>query len=430
MSKTPTTLLRLYLPANWPSKQTSCEWQLLNTHGALLQSGASEPRHWPAADCCELILTAAQCLLTSVGLPKTARARTAEVIGYALEEQLLGDAANEHFVVGHPLDQRNASDSGVVSTPVWVIARQRLQTLLDTLRTLGHTPQRLVSELQLLPLSGSNHWSLCLKPDGGFLRTGSETGCGCSFDLPGGTADALREPPAELRLALSAARKTGTLPSAISVYSAPGSKLEATQLADWQASLGLPVQLAGEYRWRDYAAQIASARNLLTGEFTPARAPGEGWSSLRPALWLGALALLIYSLFSFGEWAWLSHEKNQLRQQMTVQFRSSFPQAQTIIDPPLQMQRLHDQLLRERGQPGADDFLSLLAAASAALPNPSQLKLISYAEGRLELSLILADANTLQQLRNNLQQRGLTADIRNTQATNSGIEATLILRNN
>lgn len=427
MSKPPVTSLRLYLPATWPSRQTSCEWLLLNASGARLQSGHSEPRHWPAADRCELVLTAEQCLLATVSLPKTARARTAEIIGYALEEQLLGDVANEHFVVGGPAGHAAAAHDpdATTGTAVWVIARSRLQALLATLRALGYEPQRLISELQLPPASAN--WTLCLKPRRGFLRTASEAGC--SFDLPADSPDGLREPPAELRLAVSAARKAGTLPAAIDLLLAPESRssFDTAQAQSWQAALGLPLHLAGEYDWRDHPGH--DARNLLTGEFSPPRTAGEGWDALRPALFLAGLALLIHSLFSFGEWAWLHHEKNRLQQQMTAQFRSSFPQAQTIVDPPLQMQRLHDQLRRERGQPGSDDFLSLLAAASASLPNPSQLRLITYAAGRLELTLRLADTRAIEQLRDSLMRRGLDAVIRDTRPASgdAGVEAVLTL---
>lgn len=429
MSKPPATTLRLYLPAGWPGRQTRCEWLLLNAGGARLQSGNGEPRHWPAADRCELVLTAEQCLLAAVSLPRTARARTAEVIGYALEEQLLGDAANEHFVVGSPAGHAAATEGTTIGTPVWAIARSRLQALLTTLRALGYEPQRLISELQLLP--ASTNWTLCLKPQAGFLRTAGEAGC--SFDLAGGpeAPDTLHEPPAELHLAVAAARKAGTLPAAIEIHLAPGLSIDAARLQAWQAALGLPLHPAGEYDWRNQPGH--DARNLLTGEFAPPRATGEGWGTLRPALWLGGLALLVYSLFSFGEWAWLDREEARLRQQMTAQFRSSFPQAQTIVDPPLQMQRLYDQLRREHGQPGADDFLSLLAAASDSLPNPAQLRLITYATGRLELTLTLADAGAVEHLRDSLTRRGFDVVIRDTHPASGGaasaaIEAVLALR--
>ncbi|MBV2234660.1 MAG: hypothetical protein KUL75_03850 [Sterolibacterium sp.] len=430
MNKTSATLLRLYLPASWPGQQTACEWQLLNASGVQLQAGNSEPRHWPAASHCEVLLTAEQCLLTSLDLPKAARARTPEIIGYALEEQLLGDVASEHFVLGNPLPAspaRPVTDTATVAnTAVWVISRSRLQTLLATLRALGHVPQRLISELQLLPMSHPDHWALCLKPGRGFLRTANEAGC--NLDLADDASGKRLALPAELQLMLAAARKAGTQPAAIEIFTAPDLNLDATQIEDWQERLGLPLRLAGAYRWHNLPAQ--TARNLLTGDFSPPRKTGEGWDVLRPAALLGGLCLLIYSLFSLTEWAWLNHEKNRLQQQMTAQFRSSFPQAQTIVDPPLQMQRLHDQLLRERGQSGAGDFLSLLATASSALPDSSQLRLIAYAANRLELTLTLADNQQLEQLRENLTRRGLDVVIRDSRPASNGhaSEALLILR--
>ena len=490
MSKTAATLLRLYLPASWPSQQTRCEWQLLDTHGHSLQSGHSEPRHWPQAQQCEVVLSADQCLLISLKLPKAARARSAEVIGYALEEQLLGDVANEHFVLGKSTaaadskadknNEGNESRESRAEVPVWVISKNRLQALLSTLQALGHAPRRMISELQLLPIlppsssstpawtrsepgspdsnspAAAEHapacWLLCLKQGRGFLRMAAEAGC--SLDL---LAENLTEPPLELQLALAAARRHNRQPSQIQIHLAPElkDKLNSAHLQQWQQHptlAGVQLQLAGEYDWRklfaqadhkpprrttafrlfDQKQQASSLCNLLTGEFAPARQTGAGWLALRPALWLAALALLIHAAFSFTQWAWLHQEKTQLRQQMIAQFRSSFPQAQTIVDPALQMQRLHDQLRRERGQPAADDFLTLLADASAALPELShdtnQLNQLAYNNSRLELILTLADQALLQQVHNNLLRRGLQTTIRSTRPSSNGrIEAVFLL---
>ncbi|MBP9713760.1 MAG: hypothetical protein KBD60_08740 [Sterolibacterium sp.] len=397
------TLLRLYLPADWPTQQTACDWELVSTSGARLQRGHSEPRHWPTAARCEIILSAEQCLPLSANLPKGARTRMAEVIGYALEERLLGDIDSEHFTIGD--ETRDGQ------TPVWVISRARLHSLLAALRPFNRSPQRLLSELQLIPVNPG--WSVCLKPQGGFVRTAAEAGF--SFDLPGGDAAELPlEPPLELQLASTAAQQP---PTRIDVYTATGVTFNATQASAWQTRLGIPVQHAGEYLWREAPSQ--TARNLLTGDFTPPRARGEGWSSLKPTAWLAAFGLTLYSVFSFAEWAHLEHQKTQMRQQMTERFRATFPQAQTIVDPALQMQRLHDQLRRERGQLGAGDFLPLLAAATETAALPGTLRHLDFEDGRLDMTLRLADASAVERLRDTLTRRGLGVTVRAPSPTSS-----------
>jgi general secretion pathway protein L len=405
----PQSLLRLYLRANWPSQQTACEWALIGANGAPLQRGNSEPRHWPAATRCELILSADQCLPLNAHLPKAARARNAEVVGYALEEQLLGDIDAEHFTVGETNNEGQ--------TAIWVIGRTRLHTLLAVLRPLQRAPQRLISELQLLPMP-DNGWSVCLKAHGGFTRTATEAGF--SFDRPPPAPPGdTRQAPLELQLALQAAGSSQTRPARLDIHTEPGVSFDTAQARAWQEQLGIPVRHVGDFLWHD--APGLAARNLLSGDFAPPRARGEGWSRLRPAALIAALGLTLYSLFSFGEWARLEHQKTQIRQQMTERFRAAFPQAQTIVDPALQMQRLYDQLRRERGQLGSSDFLPLLAAVTENTAEPGTLRQIAFDDGRLELTLRLPDARAAERLRDTLTRRGLGVTLRDSHPANSGV---------
>ena len=413
-------VLRLFITRDWPGRDSACEWTLVTAQGAPLQLGRSEPRHWPAADGCEIVLSAEQCLLLKAMLPKGARARPAEVIAYALEDQLIGETESEHFVVGDGTG--NDPAERVKATPVWVVERSRLRTLLATLGALDRVPHRAVCEIQLahLPAGG---WSVCLHADNatGFMRLGAEEGY--AFDL-----NDAAQPPLELQLALQAARKNGHAPQFVAVYSArnKAGEFDAAAAAAWQATLGLPVRQAGEYAWRDFPT--AGARNLLSGEFAPPRQPNSGWGSLKPAFTIGLATLAAYAVFSFGEWIWLDQQSGRLRQHMTNTFRAAYPQAQAIVDPPLQMQRLNDQLRRERGQLGSTDFLPLLAAAGEALGAQEKLRRIAYEDGRLELTLLLADAAGAERIRATLASRGLTVTLRDSRPASGGIEAIFALR--
>lgn len=417
--------LRLLIPADWPTQDSTCEWALLNAQGAMLQRGRSEPRHWPVSgegegcEECEVVLSAEQCLLLKVQLPKGVRSRPAEVIAYALEDQLIGDAEAEHLVVGAEIG--TASD-GAATTPVWVIAHARLKTILAALAALERRPQRVISELQLAPVPIGG-WSVCLRNDNatGFVRFGMEEGF--AFDL----AD-VRQPPPELRLALQAARQAGGAPLFVDVYSARGKAetFDGEAATAWQAALGVPVRPAGEYAWHDLPSQ--DARNLLVGEFAPPRSAHAGWGSFKPALWIGLVTLIVYCLFSFGEWVWLTRQSDQLRQQMAESFRAAYPQAQNVTDPPLQMQRLNDQLRRARGQLGSADFMPLLAAATEALGAQGRLLRLGYEDGRLELTLLFADNAAADRAHKMLTSRGLAAILRDTRPSAAGVEAVFALR--
>lgn len=410
-------LLRLYITPAWPGQDPACEWALIGAQGSVLQQGRSEPRHWPPAEHCEIVLSAEQCLLLPAGLPKGARSRPPEVIAYALEDQLAGDAEDEHFVIG--ADERT---EGAVVTRVWVISRARLKVLLSALNALGRTPRRAVGELLLVPLP-SDGWSVCLHADGttGCVRIGPEEGY--SLDL----ADPA-QPPLELVLALQAARQKDRAPGSIEICTARGraTQFAAAGAAAWQHALGVPVRLGAEFVWYERSAE--RARNLLTGEFAPARAPDSDWRSLKPALLLGLAALSAYTVFSFGEWMWLAGQRDELRGQMTDIFRTAYPHAQAIVDPPLQMRRLGDQAHRKHGLLGSDDFLPLLATAGEALAGRGVFNHVGYEEGRLDITLVLADAHAAQRVRDALAGRGLDVTLRDVVAAGAGVRATYALR--
>ena len=398
--------LRLYVSADWPAHTTDCEWGLVDAKESLRQRGSSDPRHWPAAEDCEIVLSADQCLAVEARLPKGAKVRSRDLIAYAVEDRLIGEVEDEHFVAGET--RRDGS------TPVWVVGRARLRAVLNAMTQLGRRPRAAFSELQLVPLT-AGRWSVGLRGRGGYVRT-SHTGGFC-FD------SASAGPPLVLVLALREAREAGNAPDGIDIYQAAGVELDAS---GWHAALDIPVRLAGEYAWQDLSTR--SARNLLSGEFAPRGERARIRATFKPALALGASALLLYSVFSVGEWIWFERQASSLKAQMVDVFRATFPQVQAIVDPALQMQRSYDQLKRERGQLGESDFLPLLATVSEALASQGRYRNMSYEEGRLELTITLPNALAARSLHDALARRGLVATWRESRVIADGIETFFSVR--
>jgi hypothetical protein len=101
---------------------------------------------------------------------------------------------------------------------------------------------------------------------------------------------------------------------------------------------------------------------------------------------------------------------------------------QTVVDPVLQMQRLYDPLMRERGRLGESDFLPLLAAVSEGLGGQAHYRSLSYDEGRLEVSVTTKDAQAAERLRDALARRGLALTVRDSRKTGAGVETTFSVR--
>jgi general secretion pathway protein L len=352
------------------------------------------------------MLSADQCLAIEALLPKGVKREDAKMLGYAVEEHLVGDIQNEHVVAGER--------DGEGRTVVWVIAKQRLTALVTALRQLGRTPRRAYSELEVAPLA-AGCWSVCLHGDKGFVRL--PTRAGFPFEV------ATREPPAEICLAVQSARAAGELPGEIAVYCAADAAFDADA---WHAVLGVAVRRAGDYAWQSWSSRDAS--NLLIGEFAPPRSRYAAWVPFKPALITGAAALVLYTVFSLGQWAWLDQRTNLLRAQTNEIFRAAFPQVQTIVDPVLQMQRLYEPLMRERGRVGESDFLPLLAAVSEAVGGPAEYRSLGYEDGRLEFTVTMKDSRAPERLREMLARRGLRLTIQDTRPTRSGVESSFSVR--
>jgi general secretion pathway protein L len=401
------TLLRLRIDAEWPAETTQCEWALYDVNGRLAQRGVSDPQHWPQAESCELVLSADQALALVATLPKGSKRHDAQVIGYAVEEHLIADVQHEHVVAA----ESRADGSTVVS----IVSRVRLNALLAALRQLGRTPLRAYSEMQLAPIAPDT-WTVCIHGTKGYARL--PTHAGFSFEL----SDA--ETPAELSLAVQSARTEGKLPREIRVYCEPKALFDADA---WRAALGLPVRRAGDYSWQTWASSH-TAPNLLVGEFAPPRARHAGWAPFRPAAIIGAATLVLYTVFSLGEWVWLHQRASHLTAETTRIFRAAFPEVQTIVDPVLQMQRLYDAAMRERGRVGESDFLPLLAAVSEALDKPVEYRSIAYEDGRLEFTVTLKDRRAPERLRETLARRGLRLTVQDSRPARSGIETSFSVR--
>jgi general secretion pathway protein L len=400
------TLLRLRIDTEWPAQATRSEWALYDINGHLVERGLSEPQHWPQSQDCELMLSADQCLAIEALLPKGVKREDAKMLGYAVEEHLVGDILNEHVVAG----ERGAEGR----TVVWVIAKARLTALITALRQLGRTPRCAYSELELAPVT-AGCWSVCVDGNKGFVKVPARAGF--AFEAAG------REPPAEICLAVQSARAAGELPREIAVYCAADAVFDADA---WHAVLGVAVRRAGDYAWQTWSSR--GVTNFLTGEFAPPRSRYAAWGPFKPALITGAAALLLYTVFSLGQWAWLDQRANHLRAQATEIFRATFPQVQTIVDPVLQMQRLYEPLMRERGRVGESDFLPLLAAVSEALGTPAEYRSLGYEDGRLEFTVAMKDSRAPDRLRETLARRGLRLTIQDTRQTRSSIETSFSVR--
>ncbi|HYF60959.1 MAG TPA: type II secretion system protein GspL [Burkholderiaceae bacterium] len=167
-------------------------------------------------------------------------------------------------------------------------------------------------------------------------------------------------------------------------------------LAAWvdDASWQLPLQRAAarlDLRVRIAALPaVASAPiELLAGRAAVGR---RMLAAFDPRAWRLPAALVaacvIASIAGLNlHWAQLARERDALRRALEGTFRATFPQAQVVVDPLLQMNRQVATLRARSGQQGPEDFVPMMSRLSQALgPNGADaLAGVEFREGRLKV---------------------------------------------
>jgi len=213
-------------------------------------------------------------------------------------------------------------------------------------------------------------------------------------------------------------------PSLLTIY--PATPDAAPDIAAWQDELGLTLQLAAPWDWRQ--APPGAGTSLTQAPRRWRFLAGAG-ARLRPAAWVLGAAMALHGVALGTDWMLLAGEQRDLRRQMESQFRAAFPDAVAVADPALQMRRKLAAARHAVGIADSGDFLptiGLVAAAAADLP-PGAVRAVSYEGGRLQLRIAAADAGALQRFEARLVRSGLAVE-RPPLAAGGGATLILVLR--
>ena len=339
----------------------------------------------------QLVIPAAQVLITRARLPRGARRRAGSMLAFAVEEATAAEPEASQVTW---LGTSDGTDL------LAVMDKRGLERWREALEAAGVRSHEVRAETLLLPLAGGE-WSLAWDGAEGFVRSGEFEGAATD----GGDR---ASPPLSLRMLLEEAASRGARPEAIALYViAPGA---APDLAAWQAELGIPLREAGAWDWRTAPDQagvsLAPARRRWRMGFA-------ALASLRPAAWIAGAALALHGAALVADWALLSGEQRGLRAQMEARFRSAFPDAVAVADPALQMRRQLAIARHRAGLPDGGDFAPMIekvALGLKALP-AGGLRTVSYESGRMILDLGAIDEPILRRTAAQLSQAGLHVQV-------------------
>jgi len=358
------------------------------------------------------LVSGSDVLSIEVELPVKGSARAAQVVPFALEEQLAGDIEQQHFALGRRNDFTGR-------TPVAVVARRVIDEWLTELRNVGIEPELLCSDSSLLPRNPGHVVALL---DGEQLTVATSNDQSLPVAVP---ADDLE---AALTMAL------------------PGAELAAVHLllhalpVDWQrrsaqveklrprlGSLKTQLLNSGTLPWLAPQAVSGAAINLLQGDYAPRRAGAGGWQRWRlTAALLAGLLLLHAGGKTFELWQ-LRRADRQLDLELSQLGQQLLPGA-TVTSLQLR-QRVQQQLATRAGPADGALLETLQSLAMAFNGNPGAvLQALSYRDGNTDLKLRASDAQSLERINQALRGAGLNAELVAGAATGGGFEGRIQLK--
>ncbi len=328
-----------------------------------------------------VLLPSTEVLLTTVEIPTMPQYRLQQAVPYALEEQVAEDIEQLHFALGG----RDAAKRLNVA----VVAQRYLDKYISELREHGVTATVILPEVLAVPLTEG--WSVMQFGQRVVVRTGKQAGF------------AVEEEHLATVLALS------ELPSQMTIW---GKVTESVRLA--LVALNIPISepevaenvlMTGAYQ--------TPFLNLLQGKYQPIQHTAHWWRPWR----LTAALLLFFGILKMTDLAisyqQLQQNTQQLNQQIEQIYRQTFPQAQKIVNPRVQMEQQLKELTAKTMHTPAANFLVMLSQLSPILMKTTQLNVreIHFQNGKLELNLEVAEATTLELLKRLLKEAGVEATV-------------------
>jgi general secretion pathway protein L len=346
-----------------------------------------------------VVLAPATCvLITTAELPAKANpAKLAQIVPFALEEQLAEDVEALHFALG----KRSAEGA---RTPVAVVAKALIADWLARLAAAGIVANALYGEADLLPAAPGQTTAL-LEGDALTIRRLESA----PIVLPAETiaeAFELADGPSAL--------DTPRVPMSLMLYASPEDwmrrEADAEVLRDRYSPM--QVQLLPNGPLPLFAQTLAQGAgiDLLQGAYAPARSRGAGLGAWKTAAILAACLVGLHAASEALSLARLKSTERELDAATLMLVRSALPAAASGGDP---RRSIEAQLAAVRNNGSAAGFLPALAAlaqAHAASPEAA-IESLSFGANALQLKVSAPDAATLDRMSQRLRSGGWTAEL-------------------
>ena len=394
--------------------EAPASWLVVDENGArsgpLVNGPVADALNLAATRRVVLLLPGSDVTLAEPELPLRGGARLAQVVPYALEEQLASDVDTLHFAVG-------TRGTGAAGTPVAIVSRSLMQRWHDQCEAAGITADAAYSDAAAVP--------------------GSPGGCTLLLDetlLYVRRADALpfvldAAPLPEVLDSLLPPPEDGAEPGEhVSFYCSAADYERHRDVIEGlrPRTATLQVKLLPDGPLPLMAAQAAGGAgvNLLQGAFAPRSTLGTRFKEWRlPAALAAGTALLFVANQGLGWW-----QARKAEQALDMQIAEVFAQilpGQPVVDPRAQIQGVLSA--GAKGGGGLLPAMTLLAQAMAQAP-AARIEAMSFRGNALELRLTAPTVESLDGIKQSMSRDGVTAEIQSATPRDGVVEGRLQVR--
>jgi general secretion pathway protein L len=389
------------------------QWLLVDTHGArlgaVLQGSLAEAAGLASGRKVIVLVPGADALhLEPVLPPLKGNTRLAQIVPFALEDQLATDVDALHFAVG----KRGARPG----TPVTVVSHDAMQRWIFALREAGLQADALYTDSSLLPVM----------PDGVTVLIDQTRVTVRQDNEPATTLDVTPLSEA-LHLLLPATDQPVTIYVAEVEYDAEQQTIEAVR--ERAANLQIKLLPDGVLPLLALQAAQGGSINLLQGVYTPRTNLRNDLHAWRYAAGLLA-GLFAVHLFAKGIELWqLRKQEAALDQQLTLTYSQGLPGAAPVA-PAQARQAFESRWTQLQAGGSASGLMSSLNVLSQAMSKNAgmQLEAVSYRNDNVDLRITAPSVDALEQIRQQAQASGITAEIQAANPKDNKIEGRLQLK--
>jgi general secretion pathway protein L len=359
-------------------------WALCKDNGTLNSRGTVD-----SLDALELpknvdkvvaVAPANEVTVRKVEVPARSRSKALAAIPYALEETLASDVEQLHFAM---LDWKPGAHATVA-----IVDKAKISNWYQAIGQLPFPVDALIPEYLLIPIHPQSDATIVrTDSDQVCIRTGPNDGIVLdSYSLDLWWHDLARK---DIAIACQdreiARRLVGT---------------GGTMVREWDIGADFP-------EWLRHHTHIDITANLLQGDYKPHHQGQEGGRYKIAGAVLIA-AFVIQFVASGYEYFQLASQQKRLNEQIETVFRETFPDAQRIVNPRLQMEQRLKRL--RSGYVGEGEFQILLSAVARAIPvAKGTIEEISFRDNALTVTCITRDFTGLDALKKKFSEDPLVA---------------------